>query len=140
ELGAILGIAKSHMARDPRRRQFPGERRQGRARLGPGQADDRDRGAPGGGRRGVDRVGERRRRQCFGGSWSGISIKRSTRPPFLTWVSRISSMSTSRTDRKSTRLNSSHVKISYAVFCLKKKSSAAHDEQDPSDEAEVGAG
>src|SRR5690606_14475514 len=25
------------------------------------------------------------------------------------------------TDRKSTRLNSSHVKISYAVFCLKKK-------------------
>src|SRR5690625_1528266 len=27
----------------------------------------------------------------------------------------------SRTDRKSTRLNSSHVAISYAVFCLKKK-------------------
>src|SRR5207249_11032512 len=26
-------------------------------------------------------------------------------------------------DRKSTRLNSSHVSISYAVFCLKKKSS-----------------
>src|SRR5690606_42124451 len=26
-------------------------------------------------------------------------------------------------DRKSTRLNSSHVKISYAVFCLKKKNS-----------------
>src|SRR5690349_23720058 len=26
-------------------------------------------------------------------------------------------------DRKSTRLNSSHVEISYAVFCLKKKSS-----------------
>src|SRR5690606_41637286 len=26
-------------------------------------------------------------------------------------------------DRKSTRLNSSHVKISYAVFCLKKKKS-----------------
>src|SRR3989442_11915242 len=25
------------------------------------------------------------------------------------------------TDRKSTRLNSSHVRISYAVFCLKKK-------------------
>src|SRR5690349_25148418 len=25
-------------------------------------------------------------------------------------------------DRKSTRLNSSHVEISYAVFCLKKKS------------------
>src|SRR5204862_7512257 len=27
----------------------------------------------------------------------------------------------STTDRKSTRLNSSHVEISYAVFCLKKK-------------------
>src|SRR5690606_18006727 len=31
------------------------------------------------------------------------------------------SAKTLRTDRKSTRLNSSHVKISYAVFCLKKK-------------------
>src|SRR5690554_7000842 len=28
---------------------------------------------------------------------------------------------TPRPDRKSTRLNSSHVRISYAVFCLKKK-------------------
>src|SRR3712207_7320110 len=28
---------------------------------------------------------------------------------------------TSRLDRKSTRLNSSHANISYAVFCLKKK-------------------
>src|SRR5690606_41525840 len=28
---------------------------------------------------------------------------------------------TKKLDRKSTRLNSSHVKISYAVFCLKKK-------------------
>src|SRR3989442_6960268 len=27
----------------------------------------------------------------------------------------------SQADRKSTRLNSSHVRISYAVFCLKKK-------------------
>src|SRR5439155_18359963 len=29
-------------------------------------------------------------------------------------------------DRKSTRLNSSHVAISYAVFCLKKKTELAH--------------
>src|SRR5687768_18211183 len=29
-------------------------------------------------------------------------------------------------DRKSTRLNSSHGYISYAVFCLKKKKQAAH--------------
>src|SRR5690606_39829362 len=30
-------------------------------------------------------------------------------------------------DRKSTRLNSSHVKISYAVFCLKKKNKKRTD-------------
>src|SRR5690625_5592184 len=29
-------------------------------------------------------------------------------------------------DRKSTRLNSSHVAISYAVFCLKKKKNTYH--------------
>src|SRR2546426_8370277 len=29
-------------------------------------------------------------------------------------------------DRKSTRLNSSHLVISYAVFCLKKKKTRAH--------------
>src|SRR2546430_8802802 len=29
-------------------------------------------------------------------------------------------------DRKSTRLNSSHSQISYAVFCLKKKQSSTH--------------
>src|SRR5256885_6732558 len=30
------------------------------------------------------------------------------------------------TDRKSTRLNSSHLVISYAVFCLKKKKTIIH--------------
>src|SRR3989442_3146852 len=30
-------------------------------------------------------------------------------------------------DRKSTRLNSSHVRISYAVFCLKKKNKSLDD-------------
>src|SRR5438874_9249820 len=30
-------------------------------------------------------------------------------------------------DRKSTRLNSSHVEISYAVFCLKKKKKKNHE-------------
>src|SRR6266480_7025718 len=30
-------------------------------------------------------------------------------------------LDTDRRDRKSTRLNSSHMSISYAVFCLKKK-------------------
>src|SRR5690349_22564768 len=32
-----------------------------------------------------------------------------------------------RPDRKSTRLNSSHVEISYAVFCLKKKKKTTND-------------
>src|SRR5690554_7679279 len=32
---------------------------------------------------------------------------------------------TTASDRKSTRLNSSHVRISYAVFCLKKKTKNA---------------
>src|SRR5690606_41274222 len=36
-------------------------------------------------------------------------------------------------DRKSTRLNSSHVKISYAVFCLKKKKTPYHQTDDVSD-------
>src|SRR5256886_2978652 len=31
-------------------------------------------------------------------------------------------------DRKSTRLNSSHSQISYAVFCLKKKKNLQHDD------------
>src|SRR5256885_6141706 len=34
-----------------------------------------------------------------------------------------------QTDRKSTRLNSSHLVISYAVFCLKKKTTAAPTRQ-----------
>src|SRR5438034_8123534 len=34
---------------------------------------------------------------------------------------RCSTFSPAREDRKSTRLNSSHTVISYAVFCLKKK-------------------
>src|SRR2546426_4727994 len=34
-----------------------------------------------------------------------------------------------QTDRKSTRLNSSHLVISYAVFCLKKKKKKANELQ-----------
>src|SRR5690554_7590710 len=36
------------------------------------------------------------------------------------------SISHKERDRKSTRLNSSHVRISYAVFCLKKKKFGEH--------------
>src|SRR6202040_4481995 len=39
-------------------------------------------------------------------------------------------------DRKSTRLNSSHPSISYAVFCLKKKSTTQHQDHHPRDRTE----
>src|SRR5699024_12086287 len=35
-----------------------------------------------------------------------------------------------KSDRKSTRLNSSHVSISYAVFCLKKKNKSKNEKTD----------
>src|SRR3989449_3359003 len=37
-------------------------------------------------------------------------------------------------DRKSTRLNSSHGYISYAVFCLKKKKKSVTDQGEPADD------
>src|SRR2546427_4394660 len=37
------------------------------------------------------------------------------------YAERLASVELNTTDRKSTRLNSSHSQISYAVFCLKKK-------------------
>src|SRR5690606_39509052 len=39
----------------------------------------------------------------------------------VTWYGDLRTEEIKKKDRKSTRLNSSHVKISYAVFCLKKK-------------------
>src|SRR5690606_39458264 len=51
------------------------------------------------------------------GRWARAARRRSRTPANQA----ASSGSASRRDRKSTRLNSSHVKISYAVFCLKKK-------------------
>src|SRR2546427_2028844 len=44
------------------------------------------------------------------------------RPSFRQWACGDDVQSVAR-DRKSTRLNSSHSQISYAVFCLKKKKS-----------------
>src|SRR5947209_9662859 len=43
-----------------------------------------------------------------------------------------------RRDRKSTRLNSSHANISYAVFCLKKKSVAGQLSTEDSEEENTG--
>src|SRR2546430_1375776 len=48
---------------------------------------------------------------CSGGTGPAPSTSRAERTPPSTWM----------VDRKSTRLNSSHSQISYAVFCLKKK-------------------
>src|SRR5438445_8194745 len=41
--------------------------------------------------------------------------------PAWAWIFVIGTMMANPADRKSTRLNSSHANISYAVFCLKKK-------------------
>src|SRR5439155_10343913 len=43
-------------------------------------------------------------------------------------------------DRKSTRLNSSHVAISYAVFCLKKKNLGVHESGSEADHSFAGHG
>src|SRR3989339_1658036 len=49
-------------------------------------------------------------RSCFLPVWEAVRQQNRLQVP------------SSRQDRKSTRLNSSHDQISYAVFCLKKKS------------------
>src|SRR5438445_5623827 len=56
-------------------------------------------------------------------SGKGIPFDRPQQPMMSLTNSarRFSSSTWRRTDRKSTRLNSSHANISYAVFCLKKK-------------------
>src|SRR5215510_9450707 len=59
---------------------------------------------------------ERERRDAFGSRGSGAR-RRGTAVP----TRRCGRCRTGSRDRKSTRLNSSHVAISYAVFCLKKK-------------------
>src|SRR5690606_40358906 len=51
------------------------------------------------------------------GWYTGSTMWLSTMPD----SARVTTMIRPLADRKSTRLNSSHVKISYAVFCLKKK-------------------
>src|SRR5207249_10586842 len=62
----------------------------------------------------------------FRHAWLGHE-RRETDPSYSTCFSLIlqdtdhAGFNAPRVDRKSTRLNSSHVSISYAVFCLKKK-------------------
>src|SRR3712207_8199860 len=52
-------------------------------------------------------------RECSSAARKGAVVLRDVRRPYWGF----------RADRKSTRLNSSHANISYAVFCLKKKKS-----------------
>src|SRR3712207_7727040 len=61
-------------------------------------------------RRAAEHIGRRRRRD------GGARHARSHVPQAGGRLRRVA-----RRDRKSTRLNSSHANISYAVFCLKKK-------------------
>src|SRR5438874_3918813 len=54
-----------------------------------------------------------------------VAVNPSTRLPGTTEIEREIRRRMENGDRKSTRLNSSHVEISYAVFCLKKKMSSS---------------
>src|SRR5688500_19539187 len=64
-------------------------------------------------------------------SMLGISIRSETildryRIRGYTVENLVTTLKTEGLDRKSTRLNSSHLVISYAVFCLKKKTNQIH--------------
>ena len=59
--------------------------------------------------------------QQFDGDPLMIMLSDAMRIAFVTGHIPLSEVAISLSDRKSTRLNSSHVVISYAVFCLKKK-------------------
>src|SRR3989442_8402087 len=51
----------------------------------------------------------------------GLWVKRPGIKAFVIELRQRAMLRKQQPDRKSTRLNSSHVRISYAVFCLKKK-------------------
>src|SRR5690606_39363942 len=57
----------------------------------------------------------------FGASVGTVDVAMNIQAVMVEKASGRAMMSGFHGDRKSTRLNSSHVKISYAVFCLKKK-------------------
>src|SRR5690554_7379167 len=86
-------------------------------RLGPVRTLDSPRA---GGR--LSEVAARRTSCCTGGKRGTAPVSWGRRLPALRFVSRPNRANDLRDfqDRKSTRLNSSHVRISYAVFCLKK--------------------
>src|SRR5438067_8656151 len=60
-------------------------------------------------------------RSTIGCSSVSSQMRNTTNPTTATQASATMTVELNQSDRKSTRLNSSHVSISYAVFCLKKK-------------------
>src|SRR2546430_11305477 len=74
----------------------------------------------------VDQVGDRVRLRVRGGDDRGHAR------PIDVIAARHIVRAEVRGDRKSTRLNSSHSQISYAVFCLKKKNSITDIQLTPS--------
>src|SRR2546430_11822983 len=69
------------------------------------------------------------RSQSFSSSSAAASTSRRIVPEPSSWIRDFA-----LEDRKSTRLNSSHSQISYAVFCLKKKiNTHTHDPQTHAD-------
>src|SRR5207249_11541230 len=69
----------------------------------------------------------RGRRNRLTSRWCGHAFAVFVRAGALLRRRRVRPSQARRRDRKSTRLNSSHVSISYAVFCLKKKKHNHHD-------------
>src|SRR5438034_4451036 len=59
---------------------------------------------------------------------SALTVTAAAASYVLVGAGDIADCDASATDRKSTRLNSSHTVISYAVFCLKKKKSMIDQE------------
>src|SRR2546427_3463395 len=64
---------------------------------------------------------------CFGGRFTSSFVTASLRKSWRRLCGTARTFQP-RSDRKSTRLNSSHSQISYAVFCLKKKKKQTHQQ------------
>src|SRR5437660_6183306 len=71
----------------------------------------------------IEEGGARLRRTCTGTSVTALPLARQLPPNrgCQAYARNAGHLEYRSGDRKSTRLNSSHVAISYAVFCLKKK-------------------
>src|SRR5690349_24042770 len=67
-----------------------------------------------------------RRRISAPAAVSAATVPAATVPAAAVPAAATTVPATATVDRKSTRLNSSHVEISYAVFCLKKKKKKIH--------------